>query len=403
MKKNVLKILVALTIIIVVSFFYYKRVKQAIARKQLPAKEQKVFKVKVLTVKKGLVNKSIFAAGTVRAVNRHMLYFEPKGKVIQLGQTGKPEIKAGDRIKKGDILAMLDVSDLQEEIASDEAQVSHLNSLVKQYLEDVRQYKELFAAGALSLQKLAQKKLDAQKATAELANAEANLFKAKSTLRKSTISAPADGTLAYINVKKGDYVNGAPTGSSEAELLKSTPFVLIEDQKMELTVSVPSFYAIFLKPGLKTKIFPVVIPPEYYNSIEQLAKGKTPLKKFGGIVEAEVYSVSPSVNDSSRSIQVKIRTTVENQFMDGMQLSCQIIIKSEDQYPVIPMNAISFEDNKAYCFILNGKTAERLLLQDFALITAENAAVKTGIKLGDLLIVKGHHNLVNGTLVETVQ
>jgi len=409
MKKNILKTIPLLIIIAALAFLYMKRVKEAEIRSKIPPKEIKPVKVNVQEVSVGTVNKSIFAAGTVRAVNRHLLYFEAKGKNVSILQKDGKEIRIGSRVKKGDLLASLDVRDLEEEIKSVRAQIKHLESLFKQYSEDVKKYEELFKNGAIALQKLEQKKLDANKANADLVNAQSSLNKSLLTLEKSSIKAPADGIIAYMNIKVGDYINGAPTGS-ESEQLKSSPFVLLEDQLMELTVKVPSFNSTKIKPGLKARIFPVIIPPEYYDRVNDARNELKPMEKFGKIIEAEVYSISPSVDENSRSVEVKVRTTEENSFQDGLQLSCQIIVESESSQPVVPMKAVSFENRRPYCFVMeekkeDGKTvyiASRRSL-DFGVGTAEKASVKEGIKQGDLLIIEGKHNLVNGTLIETVK
>ena len=409
MKKNILKTIPLLIIIAAIGFLYFKRVKEAEARSKIPPKKVKPVKVDVLKVSEGTVNKSVFAAGTVRAVNRHLLYFEAKGKTVKILKQNDQEVRIGSRVKKGDTLASLDVRDLEEEIMSFKAQINHLDSLHKQYSEDVKKYEGLFKSGAIALQKLEQKKLDSNKAKADLVNAQSSLNKALLTLEKSSIKAPAGGVIAYMNIKLGDYINGAPSGS-EADQLKSSPFVLLEDQLMELTVNVPSFNISKIKPGLKARIFPVIIPPEYYDRVNDARNELKPMEKFGKIIDAEVYSISPSVDENSRSVEIKIRTTEANSFQDGLQLSCQIIVASEESLPVVPMKAISFENRTPYCFVLEEKTkdAETYFISTrrnltFGVGNAETASVKSGIKSGELLIVEGKHNLVNGTRVEAIK
>ena len=409
MKKNILKIIPVLIILGAIGYLYFTRVKEAHANNMLPEKKIKPVKVRVQKVTIGTVNKSIFAAGTVRAVNRHLLYFEAKGKTVKILTKDGQEVKIGSRVSKGDPLASLDVRDLEEEIKSFRAQIHQIDSLHQQYAQDIKKYDELFKSGAIALQKLEQKKLDYNKAKADLVNAQASLNKSLLTLEKSSIKAPADGIIAYKNIKLGDYINGAPTGS-ESDQLKSSPFVLLEDQLMELTVSVPSFNISKIRPGLKVRIFPVIIPPEYYDRINDAQNELKPMEKFGEIVDAEVYSVSPSVNESSRSVEIKIRTTEANNFKDGLQLSCQIIVASEKSLPVIPMNTISFENRVPYCFVLeerekNGQAYNTSVRRNliFGVGNAEKASVKEGLKSGDLLIIEGKHNLVNGTHIEAIK
>ena len=403
MKKNILKIVIGLVLVVALVVLYKTRMDEAKARNILPDKKPKPVKVSVHKVEKGTVNKSIFAAGTVRAVNRHLLYFESKGKVISIKQTDKGEIRVGDRVTKETELAELDVRDLEVEITSYKAQVNRLESLEKQYNEDVKRYKKLYDSEAVALKELEQKQLDLDKAKADLANARTNLKKSEINLERSKIVAPADGVIAYKNIKMGDFINGAPSGGNETEKLKSTPFVLLEDQLMELTVTVPAFHAVNIKPGQKALIFPVIIPPEYYDKLGEAKKELKPMQKFGKVIDAEVYSISPSVDENSRSVEVKIRTKEDNEFRDGVQLSCQIIVASESSLPVVPMKAISFENRRPFCYVVKDGKAVRKNLKEFGVANAEKASVKDGIAVGDLLIIEGKHNLVNGTLVEEVK
>ena len=409
MKKNILKIIPLLVILAVIAFLYLKRVKEAELKSNIPPKKIKPVKVAVKKVKVETVDKSIFAAGTVRAVNRHLLYFEAQGKTVEILNKNDEEIKIGSRVKKGEVLAKLDVRDLKEEIKSFEAQIKQLESLNNQYSEDVKKFSDLFKNGAIALQKLEQKKLDLNKASADLVNAQSSLNKLLLTLEKSTITAPADGVIAYKNIKLGDYINGSPSGP-EADQLKSSPFVLLEDQLMELTLLVPAFYISNIEVGQQAKIFPVLIPPEYYDKINNPENRSKAEERIGKVINAKVYSISPSVNDESRSIEVKVRTTEANEFRDGLHLSCQIIIESEDSLPVVPMNTISFENKKPFCFVMEDKSVDGKVVKvstrrnlKVGVTNAERASVIEGIKAGELLISEGKHNLVNGTLVEAIK
>ena len=211
-----------------------------------------------------------------------------------------------------------------------------------------------------------------------------------------------NGIIAYLNVKDGDFISGAPSGD-ESEILKKSPFVIFEDHIMELTVKIPAFYAGLVNDSMAVKISPVVIPPEYRDKTDKEEAIKK-IEKFGESFEGKVYSVAPVVDESSRSIEIKVRFNAakakeaQKNTLDGQQLSCEIILRSESDLPVIPMNAVLFENNQPFCFVENSGQAVKKMLT-IELSNVESAAV-TGVEEGDSLITKGKHNIFNGASVE---
>ena len=407
MKKKIVPLVIGLVIIAVVVILYKKKVDTVIEQQQLPDKTVDPFKVSVLKLteeNRGIEN-YVFASGTLRAVNRHLLYFEYKGKITFLKTfDDNRDLKEGDKVKKGDVLAKLDTRDLEEDIISLEANVKQLTELNKQNIEDVARYTRTFKEGGISLEQLESKRLAEIKSASDLTGAKTKLKQAKLNLEKAKIVSPVDGVIAYINVKEGDFINGAPTSTNENELMKMVPFVILEDDEMELTVSLPAIFASQVKNGQKAFIYSTLVPENYKDQLAEADENviKKRFKDYRNRIEAEVYSKVPVLDTQSRSFQVKVRCR-SKEYIDGEHLSCQIITDVDNENPVIPFKAILFENRQAYCFVKRGDKAIRIKIDEFGLINPVKASVKSGLKIGDEVIVKGQYNLTDNVVVEVVK
>ena len=221
---------------------------------------------------------------------------------------------------------------------------------------------------------------------------------------KAKIIAPVDGVIAYINVKEGDFISGAPTSTNENDLMQMVPFVILEDDEMELTVSLPAIFASRVAPGQKALIYSTLVPENFKDKIVDADDNvlKKRFKDYRDRIEATVYSKVPVLDSQSRSFQVKIRCKSKD-YIDGEHLSCQIITDVDNENPVIPFKAILFENRKAYCFVRQGDKAVRVKIAEFGLINPVKASVKSGLKIGDEVIVKGQHNLTDNAVVEVIK
>ena len=110
-------------------------------------------------------------------------------------------------------------------------------------------------------------------------------------MERSSVYAPFDGILTYVNIQKGDYF--APNlvnSSSEEALLKTIPMVVIDPTQFEITMELPYFDGALVRPGQPAII---MTSADVVPATEDLQPGAS-LRK--GTIPGTVFSVSPAIS-----------------------------------------------------------------------------------------------------------
>lgn len=141
-----MKKLIGLALVIVLAvlgFFFFKK-----------GKGEKLIPVKVVKVKKGEVKKVINATGIIKP----QVGAEIKVGARISGTVVKENVKVGDFVKKGDLIAVIDNRELKEELKKTEA---NLKEIEKSYPKRIKE-QELKVKASLAELKAAKEKLKAE-------------------------------------------------------------------------------------------------------------------------------------------------------------------------------------------------------------------------------------------------
>jgi RND family efflux transporter MFP subunit len=401
MKK---KIIIALCCILAAAFvfLYAYRLKQAKERMQLSAKEPEPVPVSLVAVKKGNIKDVIYATGTIRAADREYCYFQTSGRVnkimqvpIEPGSKETRDIKEGDRVKKGDQLATLDLRTIQHEISAGEAAIKKAKASYNKAKIDAERYKTLWQNKATSKTEYERAQVEMVSAMAALESEKAALEKSKLDLEHAKILAPCDGVIAYMNIKKGYYYgNGSMQFETESDMLNKVPFLILKDNWMELETRIPEYYAGLVEPGMKAGIE----APKYIK-----ADGKRKTNRIMSFLPGKVYSVNPAIDPGGRSLQVKIRLKADGGILrDGQFVAGWIVTQEADDALLLPYKAIIYEDAKPYCFLVKDNKAVRRFIQT-GIDGLETTQITSGLKEGNKVVLDGKHRLVEGSPVLVVK
>ena len=286
-KRRILFLIPLLLLLLGVTALAMKRVEEH-TQEKANLKSQKALPLSVRCVKavSGPIQALVFGEGTARAVRREFLTFQHQGKItfLKSNEDGQ-SIRAGDRVKGpvegenlGEILASLDKREHREQLnvtgsnlVESRQQVKIARSRIneaKAQLElaedNLKRHEKLYRVKAISKHELdvartrvktARTALNSAKATLEAAQsgvkaAQARMKQAQLPMERSSIYAPFDGILTYVNIQKGDYFapNLVNSGSEEA-LLKTIPMVVIDPTQFEITMELPYFDGALVQPG----------------------------------------------------------------------------------------------------------------------------------------------------------
>jgi HlyD family secretion protein len=133
-------------------------------------------------------------------------YDMPIGVEDAAGRVASILVEAGDHVKRGQILARLNVSVLEPQVANLEAALEQARAEAELANAEYRRAEAVGASGALSVEETQRRKSTAATAAAKVKFAEAQLAESKAHLARADIRAPEDGIILTRNVEVGQTV-----------------------------------------------------------------------------------------------------------------------------------------------------------------------------------------------------
>ena len=183
-------------------------------------------------------------AGEIRAKEESTLSFRIGGQLV------KRNVDAGDRVRKGDVLAQLDPGDLRLQVDAAQAQVAAAEA------ELARAASERKRSAPLADQKLisrsAQDAIDATYSAAlgQARSARAQLDVARNQNAYSQLRAPRDGVIATRTAEAGQTVSaGQAVFTLAGDAGREVAIALPESRIRDFTVGQPVLVELWSKPG----------------------------------------------------------------------------------------------------------------------------------------------------------
>lgn len=209
-------------------------------------------------------------------------------------------------------------------------------------------------------------------AAAEVAQSDAALNQAKLNLHDAYVRAPVAGVIQTRTVQTGQYVQ---PGSVMATLVRRDPLLL----RFQVTEQ----DAVRLKPGVKA-----------------FFKVRDNDREF----QARLIHVAASTEESTRMVAVTAEVIDKDKetLRSGSFAEVRVPVGSSHPLPVVPQTAIRPSEKGFLAFVVeNGKAVERILVPGMR--TADGyVEVLSGLRVGDLLVVRGAEGLSDGVLVRLV-
>ncbi len=186
--------------------------------------------VQTATVKKGNLTVEITATGNLAMPDSVNLSFGSSGKVREV------LVEMGDEVKKGQVLAKLDTSTLEQNLIQ-----AQINVKSAQYSLERAKEPTTTASGDRILS--APDPLDIEIKELQLELAKMRLKEAQRQLDEATITAPFDGVVAGVNISEGDRISEG-----------ATAIRLLDPSKLEVDVLVSEMDVFQLKLGARATV-----------------------------------------------------------------------------------------------------------------------------------------------------
>ena len=300
-----------------------------------------------VTAKKKDLEKKIVATGTVTAENQYTLSYEK-----QSGTVSKFYVKAGDKVKKGDVICDLDTYDLDYQI--EEKQL---------YLEKAKLNVDIIYEGGGS-----QAEIDSAYVDVQLLEKE--LEKLQAQKEDSSLKSPIDGVVSSLSdVRAGDNVNPGQTIATVID----TSALYIAIQPDDLT-----------QYDIDTEVH-IRIGEDYYDGVVFM----TP-KKLADY-QAEQKEDHNNVDDTgidyqADTIYVRFKDTAPAEAV-GQLADTILVLDSVKDAIVISNNLIKKVDGTKVVYVL--KNGEKTAVEvETGLSTGSQTEIRSGLNEGDEIVIR---------------
>lgn len=271
------------------------------------------------------------------------------------GRIERLPVQEGDRVAAGQPLA--EVERREAEIALKRAEIK-----TRATQRDLDRAERMLQEGLMSPEEFEAKKLEHETAAQALEEAEW-------TLEKTTVRAPFAGTVTTRHIEIGQHVRPG-----------DALFAVADFQPLVAEIHVPEEDAAYLEAGQPVRLIPRATPDHE--------------------VPGRIQRLSPMVDTGTGTVTVRVEARdVPASVTPGCFVT---VITERDRHasvPLVPKRAVIREIGTAYAFVAVDGKAERRELR-LGLETSGSFEVLDGLQAGDRVVITGHGNLRNGTLIE---
>ncbi|CAH0530380.1 efflux RND transporter periplasmic adaptor subunit [Vibrio hippocampi] len=289
----------------------------------------------------------------VDATDRAQLSFQVAGQISAV------DVKMGETVQAGEVLATLDPTDYQVALDARQAEFN----LAKSQFERA---KRLFDQKLISADEFDRRETQYKAATA-------SLHQAESDLGYTQIIAPFDGTVSMTYQK-----------SFEVVTAKQPILNLISSQDLDVTFSIPV-------PVVKSMTLDQLNKQHFFVTLD--SHRKQPIEaKFKEI------ALQPDLDTNSYQVSVTINKPTNINILAGMSGQVHIESESRSYNFALPQGAwINQQQAQALVWRFD---AENSQVHQIEVTLNENGEVVAGLNSGDQIVVAGANNLVEGQRVK---
>jgi len=312
--------------------------------------------VEVMVLQKVPFKKQLVSNGRVRAKDKSTIGFKTSGTIEKIF------VANGDYVKAGDILAVLDATDVENSMRS---------TLLNYEKARIDLNDKIIGFGYAGINdSIPEKTLELAKVHSGYNVSELNLENAKLNLEACTLRAPFAGRVANLAGRRYER--------------SSNDFcAIINDSRLIVDFAVLETELDFVKKGSHVRVASFFDPENY--------------------VDGAVTSVNPTVNDKG---QVTVEAEIPNNgsYIDGMNIKIYVESELPGQL-VVPKGTVVLRDNLEVLFRYSKNRAQWTYVHTLNensgdYVVTANTLRGADLAPGDTVIISGNQNLANETVVK---
>lgn len=311
----------------------------------------------------------------------------------------------GDRVRKGQLMAVLEVPELEAQLQQDEAAIRAQSDEVTRAKHEVERMKAQHNVAHLQYERLAgvaktkpglvaQQEVDDaqgkdlaaesqddaaqgayQASQSRLVVAQAKLSHDQALYDYSKITAPFDGVVTQRYANFGALMQAGTTS------IQATPLVRLSDENLfRLVIPVPESYVKYIRIGDPVE---VRVP-----SLDKTFRGN--VKRF-----------SVDVNGSTRTMHTEVDVpNVGSQLLPGVYAEAVLTLNQRGNALVVPLQALNHQGDKTSVYVVDPDNRVQDRPVALGIQTPEYAEIASGLRAGEQVVVSDRSGLKPGEQVK---
>ena len=293
-----------------------------------------------------------------------------------LGYIDAVLVDRGDRVRRGQVIALVRPSDLPDQLAAARSVFGQTKASAVLARTNYDRANKLAPTGVVSQQEL-------QSATAAMASAESAQAAAQAQisglairLGETRITSPIEGAIATRRLDPGALV-GPPGGGAIVTVVRT--------DRLRVFITLNEYDVAGVGLGKDAHVELDALPGRTFpGKVVRLAPSFDPLTRT---LEAEVQLPNPS-----------------GELRPGMYGRGSIVLEVRPRRPVVSVNAVQISSDKKYVFVLHDTKVERRTIVTGADVDMGDALeIRSGLQAGEEVVTAGADGLSDGTAVRVVR
>lgn len=330
--------------------------------------------VRVATVEQGDYPVELKALGTVTAYNTVNVKSQVDGQLVKL------LFSDGQKVKQGDVLAVIDPRSYEVALQQAQGAQQENQALLKNAQIDLSRYTGLYAEDSIAKQTLDTQQALVNQYRGTLKTNQAAVAQAKLDLSFTQVRAPISGRLGLRQVDVGNLITSGDT----------TPIVVI-------TETTPIAVVFTLPEG----DLPAVLRP--YRAGQQMMVEAWDRSEKTLLAEGKLESLDNLIDTTTGTVKLKARfTNADEMLFPNQFVNVRLRVDTRKQVTLIPAAALQFGSKGPFVYVVDGDDKIQIRPVQEGPSNGEITLIESGVKAGERLVVEGTDRLREGNVVEVI-
>jgi RND family efflux transporter MFP subunit len=350
-------------------------------------------------VTRGDLASTLTVAGEFQPYQQVELHAKVSGYIRRIN------VDIGDRVKSGQVIATLEVPELNAQVAGSQAEVKHSQSEITRAVSEVvlaqanytalhAAYTRLAEAAKRRPGLVAEQELDDSRAKDQDGEAKINVAKAVLDATKeqlgvskadnqrvqsledySVVTAPFTGVITMRYADVGSLIQAGTTSNTQ-----SMPIVKVaQSDLLRLRMPVPEQDVPFIKIGGDVHI---------------------KLQDTGKVISGKIIRFTRELTESTRTMLVEVDVpNPDLTLSSGMTAETTIVLQAQKNVLTVPAGAVLKSDGQAYVLIVDANNKVQKVLVNLGIQGSDRVEITQGLAEHQSVIVSGQANYEPGQTV----